>query len=503
MGNAVRLWSRRGVGSADIREAAPPPTPLRVPSLASTGISRLGLDPSAQQARYLQDFDDANRDQTMGDLLDSYLACVPASAAIGAVARTVTAGGPLLHSRRAVDSADTRVLGVPAAAKPLQQLLDFVNPKQDARQFFRGVCTDALTFGDSFSEVVWWLGRPVALYDLDAATMRVDADAHGNVRKYVQKVGTRVVEFKPHQVIQVSYDSPRGSVYGIGPLQMVQAAVNLWIFTTALLKERMRKGNPPTLHFDTAVEVPEASVTKFVMQYLQQNIGIQNIGLPIVTRGMTLNELKVAAIPELIAVQKEARDIILSGIGVPPAQVSVIETGNLGGGTGTSQFKTFRVNTCEPVGAMVMEKFNYHLTWEAFRLPDVLMLFREIDWRDDKTIDEIASLRVRDGRWTVNRARDEIGEPPISGGDEAFIVNRQDMVLIGDIGAYSKASLAAKQGAASGNPVVVTGLDDDGKTPIRPGAGNATTTESIEALNRSWAALQERRRHALREFANA
>ena len=511
MGSPVRLWTRHGVATSDVREATVTPIQRGNPIIPDHLPSRLGIDASATKSDLISDTASAAREQLMEDLQDSYLACIPASSAIGTVSRTITAGGPMLHYRQSTaDAKDTRVLGIPSEARPLQRLLDYINPKQDARQFFRGVCNDVQTFGDSFTEVVWWLGIPVALYDLDAATMRVRTDRHGNVLKYVQKVGNYVTQFAPEQVIQVSYDSPKGSVYGIGPLQMNLAAVNLWIFTTALLKERMRKGNPPNIHFDTAVEVPETAVRTFVQKYLVQNIGIQNIGNPIVTRGMALTELKTASIAELLEVQRVTRDVLLSGLGVPPSQAGVIETGNIGGGTGTSQFKMFRTNTCAPIGNSTMEKFNFHLTWEAFRLPELVMMFREIDWRDDKTIDEISSLRVRDGRWTVNRARDEIGEPPIPGGDEAFIVNRQDMVLISDIEAYSKASLSAKQGAASGNPLAVAGLDDDGKTPITGQAaasakasGGAPAAESMSILEGQWSDWRERRRRALTELQDA
>ena len=41
--------------------------------------------------------------------------------------------------------------------------------------------------------------------------------------------------------------------------------------------------------------------------------------------------------------------------------------------------------------------------------------------------------RVRNGSWTINRARADIGEPPNDGGDDPLLVDRQNMVLWSDL----------------------------------------------------------------------
>ena len=58
-----------------------------------------------------------------------------------------------------------------ARASHVQQLLEYVNEQEDTRQLMRGVVTDLLVFGDSFTEVVYLNGKPIALYPLDPRTL--------------------------------------------------------------------------------------------------------------------------------------------------------------------------------------------------------------------------------------------------------------------------------------------------------------------------------------------
>jgi hypothetical protein len=53
-------------------------------------------------------------------------------------------------------------------------------------------------------------------------------------------------------------------------------------------------------------------------------------------------------------------------------------------------------------------------------------------------------MRIRNGLYVLNRARDEINEPPVEGGDEAVIIERENITRWRDVGAPSQAGIAAK-----------------------------------------------------------
>ena len=123
------------------------------------------------------------------------------------------------------------------------------------------------------------------------------------------------------------------------------------------------------------------------------------------------------------------RDEILSIFGVPPAEAGVIESGNIGGGTGDAQHRTFQINTCGPIDELVAEPLNFSLALQAFGITDGVLKFGEVDYRDSKVVEDIRDQRLRNGAWTLNKHRAEIGEPPVPGGDDAVLVDRQNLVL--------------------------------------------------------------------------
>jgi Phage portal protein len=152
--------------------------------------------------------------------------------------------------------------------------------------------------------------------------------------------------------------------------------------------------------------------------------------------------------------------------GVPPAEAGVIESGNLGGGTGESQRKMFKINTCGPISTLVLEKFDFHLVREGFGITNWHLKFPEIDMRDSQVVEQIRDLRIRNGLWTLNRCRAEIGEPPVDGGDQPVLVDRQNLVLWRDMGAASTAGIAFKLKGTSLETGGEPGEDSDSDSPV-------------------------------------
>lgn len=518
----ARIWRRRGVSAADIRdtpvtEAAPAPAragvPLVVPRRGLDGDIPMGGTTTRQQSTSIA----TSRKELMDQLYGAYLACPWSSTCVDTIARTITAGG-LTPEPETDAAADPERLTKPAPTRQvqdLQRLLDYCNPKEDIRQMSRGLVTDMLVYGDGFWEVVWMLGQPVALYSLDCPTMVPIADEHGYIAKYVQVVDPgRTVEFEPHEVIQVSMDTLRGGVYGIGPTQKLLLPITNWLFTAGLLKETMRKGNPPRLHFDYPIETPLPEIERNQAMYQTHNIGIPNIGNPINTRGKAVpTEFKVAQIAEYLATLDKERDVITSGYGVPNRKVGIAESGSLGGaGAEAGEDRTFEVNTCGPISELILEKVNFALL-DAFGVAGWTLGFGRVDWRDDDTIEKMRDLRLRNGSWVLNRYRAEIGEPPVDGGDVPVLVDRQNLVAWSDLPALSKATVAATQ-AKSQQPDGPAGPAGDdpagqGSVPaVAPTVGKQSESgprgpeAETAALETAWRKdFQRRRRQALKELA--
>lgn len=515
-------WRRGDIGESvamartgELVTEAAPSAVVRAPARAGflADIPRGGATEYNQG--YTQIGGVTDRRTFMEQLQQLYVNCPWSKACVDTVARFCSAGGMNIEPDNASkERLETPVL--PAQAQKAQALFDFVNPQQNFRQLMRGIFTDLLIYGDSFVEVVWALGEPVALYSLPCPQMLIEADEHGTVSGYIQRTETdRKATFEPHQVIHIKFDSPRGGLYGLGPTEGAVHAITTWLFAEGLIKALMKRGNPPNIGIAWDPDLAEGEIKRFSQQYPTRNLGPDNVGNPVEVRGKTeIHEFAQSKLAELGAVKATCRDEMCGEYGVSPAIVNIIESGNLGGGTGTSQFKNFRVNTCGPLEELVLEAFTFAILEQGFGVEDHRCSFDEIDWRDDEIIEKIRTQRVERGGWTINRYRDDIGEPPVDGGDDAIIVLSRDVVPVHDVEAKAlgaPGALPAELGAdakPSGSPAprppTQSGPDGGVADAAPPKHARATPNESAaEAIAVFEADMAQRRARAIRELQEA
>lgn len=438
---------------ADLRESA---TTSAAPDVPQRQGYAMGVPPGGLN-EYRQSMGAAtqtDRRSSLTDLYGAYLSCPWVWAAVNAISRTITAGGLVTDWNSDSGEGDQSAPDKPAAVLALERLFAFCSPQGDIRQLLRNVITDLLIFGDAYIEVTWVRGVPVALYNLDCPTMYPIADEHGTISQYVQVTewGQRA-RFEPNEVIHIGLDSPRSSVFGVSPTQAALQPITAWLHASNTGKEMFRKGLPPLIHVDFPAGKQEPEQNRWLARFMQRNVGPRNLGMPIATvGGAHIQELAAGRSQDVESYLAQKRDEILAAFGCPPSKAMVIESGNLGGGTGESQDRTFRVNTCQPLAELVLEKINYAIVKVGFGITDWHAKFKDIDWRDSKIVEDIRDERLRNGSWTLNRYRAEIGEPPVEGGDDPVLIDRQNLVLWADMSAMSKAAVAGK-----GAPAVAAG----------------------------------------------
>jgi len=420
--------------------------------------------------------DSANRQARMDQLLGLYVNCYPVSVAIDVIAKTATAGGLTPRPIRDMNSPINIKQSPPPGVVAVTKLLRFVNPSMDSRQLMRGVLTDMYIYGDSFTEIVYLKGAPLALYPLDPSTITVLTNDHGDPTGYYQQTKrNKTASFALNQVIHCRFDSPGNTVYGLSPIEKLILPVTTWIFGASLLRMTFMKGDPLKAHVDWPIALPDVERQRFQDQYRTKNLGLANIGSLLETKGgATVQELGTNNIAVWRGNQADVRDEILSGLGVPRSKAGVSQAGGLGGGVGLSDDRNFRINTVGPAQELVLEKFSFSLLYQAYGVEDWALYFGTVDWRDDYTLEQIRDMRIRNGTWSVNRARADIGEPPVPGGDVAVLVDRQNMVVIRDLDALSKANLAVVQLAAAGADATQKGVGVTAQT-------NTTTSKTKNA----------------------
>lgn len=442
------------------RKTAPATTPATTPANSGTIPARSGfvqgVPPGGLNENQLAVGASTQTDRRtlLVELWEAYLSCPWAFAAVNAIARTVTAGG-ITMKWDGDTGEDAEQPPKPPGAEAFERLLAFCNPVSDIRQLMRNVVADLLVFGDAYLEISWLGKIPVAIWNLDCPTTSPRTDDHGNVTGWVQTTDFgQTAEFEPHEVIHISLDSARPGVFGVSPVHAAMIPIKTWLFAAACEKEMFRKGLPANVHMDFPAGKSEAEIQRWVEQYRSENLGPANIGTPLTSKGGAVaKELQTGKITDILQAKKDARDEVLSTIGTPPAKVGVIESGNLGGGTGTAQDVTYRLDTCAPIGWLITEKLQFALAVQAFGVEDWHAEFGTVDYRDEQDVEQIRDTRLRNGSWTLNRYRAEIGEPPVDGGDDAILVDRQNLVLWSQMAARSQAGIAAMAGkGGSGVP---------------------------------------------------
>jgi HK97 family phage portal protein len=397
------MWTALGSTGTPLEEKnVAAPEELKPPSAEQ--VRRTGYEygiPLASMTSSVQVAASSERQQILNQLHQLYMSCDWVSSAIDVIARTVTAGGLQVVSDADVTEGD--IMDDPPPVVRLKRLARYTNPREDMIQLLRGVLIDLLLFGDAYLEVVTLLDEPVALYSLDATTMTVIADQHGEVLGYSQDVdGVRSADFTPDQVIHFSLDAPRGGLYGVSPAQKALLPATAWLFTMATLKECFRRGDPPRVHVDLG-HYNDTDIQKWREQYTVYNLGPKSVGAPLITTGGgVVQVLDPRKVVDYLDTARQLRDEIVSAFGVPPSKLGIIETGNLGGGTAEGQDKSFRVNTVIPIGNLILEKLNFHLLQQGFGIYNYHLTFAEIDFRDSKIVEEIRDIRLRNGSYCVD-----------------------------------------------------------------------------------------------------
>ena len=491
----LRSWLRERRDDGELTEAATKAlTPKDIPERTgwAYGVPRGGLnDVNAGVGEATQ----TDRRSQLEQLYESYLACPWAWGCVNAIARTITAGGMVMDWNSDTGEGE-KPPDKPENVLAVERLIQFTNPRQNIRQLMRNVIVDLLVFGDAYIEVTWWGDTPVALYNLDNPTTTPLADEHGAVTGYVQVTDTGLrAEFEPRDVIHISLDAPRSGVFGVSPTQAALLPITAWLFAAATAKEMFRKGLPATVHADFPAGASKGEQNTWVAQVMAQNIGPRNIGRPWVTKGgAKLTELQTGKVADALAFLNQKRDEILGCYGVPPSKATVIESGNLGGGTGEEQDKSYKIDVCAPIGELVLEAFNFSVVTNGFGVEDWHAKFREVDYRASQVIETIRDTRLRNGSWILNKYRAEIGEPPVEGGDKAVLVDRQNLVLWSDMEAMSKAMVASKSA-----PAFAAGEQMQGNAPVdqqQPGQEPPEDGKPAEAVS---PVMLDRFRRRLRE----
>ena len=109
----------------------------------------------------------------------------------------------------------------------------------------------------------------------------------------------------------------------------------------------------------------------------------------------------------------KCRDMVITAFGAQPAMVGVIETANLGSGSGESQKKNFK-DTLQGRAAFIEGAFEKALGHNGF---DEIFQFSDLDIEDKLNRANIENIRLNNGSLSINEVRSGYGEKPVPWGN--------------------------------------------------------------------------------------
>lgn len=432
-------------------------------------------------------------------LFKAYLNSVWISACVDVISKRITSGGYTLEYTG--DSEQP----TPEEEKQKEQLKAFVeytNEDEDFLQLVRSIVTDILIYGECFVEIVRQGGIPYSLHKIDCITMNYSLDMHGNIVRYLQNMyhSTETIEFPPEDVMRFWLPSPNASKIALSPIERIMASIDADVHMSDWARSFFRKGARP--NFWIKFEGPKEEADRFVVWLRENYTGMANAHVPLVLYdGAELYEIGKGSVDvDFLKGREHMCKEILTGYLVPPALVGLIESGNIGGGTGESQEKSFLRNACDPLRAMVMSQINYRITQKGFNITSWRIGTHYADYREEGTVSVIRDRDIRNGSLNINEVRRDMNRPPINGGDINVIVTTKEIQPLDRLPQLSDEQAAQSQATTShvqAQATLAQAQADKLKEPPAPVAPPLTppqppVTPNGQALAKEHALLQDR-----------
>ncbi|MCG3206076.1 MAG: hypothetical protein KCHDKBKB_02802 [Elusimicrobia bacterium] len=326
-------------------------------------------------------------------------------AVVGVICKAVTARGYTLVPSK--PNADQR------NAETLAEFFSNCNPNDTLLEILDDITRDEYVFGNAFLEVVRGAdGKPKELWNLDATTVRVKADEHGNITGYIQspKYGsltgkTNRVDFNPEEVIHFKLGTKGATLYGLSPLASLILPVTVDKFAQIYNRAFFINGGKIKGAFimkNSTAEQVERNREFLNARARNPDLAHSDLVLEGDTeyRQIGVNQKDM----EFLELREFTRNEILAVYGVPPSKVSIIETGNIGSGTGEHQTQTFYEETILPFQMRLAEKITKHIIRQGFGIQDWSFQFnkRSIDEKDQA---EIFNIYLQGGVFTPEEVR--------------------------------------------------------------------------------------------------
>jgi len=298
----------------------------------------------------------------------------------------------------------------------LEEFFNQPNPENTMHELLKAAFSHEDVFGDAYWEIGWEEGRPKQLGIVDPVGTKIIADSHGSVYGYINATASfEDVFFTPAEMVHfrlgdqiVTEGGRQGlSLYGFSPLESLLLAVEQDIWAQINWRTFLKQGSKERSLYIFA-DASQAQM-KRNREYLDTANRPENAHRDLALEGRNVDWKKIGSSPkdqDLIGLRKMLRDEILAVYAVPPSLLSVIETGNIGAGSGETQQENFREHTIIPLQVHVAQRITQVIIRGAFKITDWRFRFVPPEIVSEMTQAQIDQIYVQ--------AQDSAGESILS-----------------------------------------------------------------------------------------
>jgi len=337
----------------------------------------------------------------------------------------------------------------------------------DFQKFLQDTVTSLIIYGDAYSEIVR-NGSGIVQYfrPVDAATVRIDYDEHGDTLKYIQRVLHRRVDFYPDEMIHFSINNTGGRVYGNTPIQSVvytiQTKMSAYNFNAEYFR---RNGLPRSIY--TTKNLSQEQVNRMattLRQATPQTDILLNAGAGEVTHVLVAPSNQDMQFVELM---NFLRQEIIAATGVPPIFLGITEGSNRS--NSQTQMESWDRKK-KKLRLMIQDIVNLKLLTTAnFGFDDVKFKFNDENSRELLKNAQVAQLTSTIEWCTPNEVRNKMGLPALETRKVTYQSTQDEIDMkteeMGDKTIHDIRQEIQEQNMAMG-------MTADGK-PQKPGAGGA------------------------------
>lgn len=318
------------------------------------------------------------------------------------------------------------------------ELLLYINDDEDLMQMIYSYGLDVMIYGEGFIEIVREKdkdpnSKPTELHKIDCQTMTYDIDEHGNIKAYKQLLSnqTEPITLDPYRVMRTWFPSPESNKKALSPIAKLMNSAMLYEQMMEWARSFFKKGARPPFSFEHPGDKRKAD--EFLLWLKENFTGKQNAHIPL----MTYDGVKMQYAPsgpielDFLKGLEWVRQETLSNLQTSPANIGIVESANLGSGTGDSQSKTFLNNAVKPLDRLIMEKFNYAIIRKGFNTNQWKLVLHPASYADDEAIATLEDKRIRNGSSTPNEARVAQGKAKYENmGDTPVIVTTKEVTAL-------------------------------------------------------------------------